>query len=140
MLQRRRQQRQRLRLRQRQIHRQRQRKDKTRRTSKTRSTTRESGTQDEVRQFTHREKKHMNWKKDVINLSLNFCFLTNSSKRVYDVQNKHLKKGKCCEATELYEHRLYSFIGPITSGDKSKSINLRYNLVLSISSCGVSYI
>jgi hypothetical protein len=31
-------------------------------------------------------------------LSLNFCFLTNSSKRVYDVQKKHLKKGKCCEA------------------------------------------
>jgi hypothetical protein len=39
--------------------------------------------------------------------------------------------------TVLYEHRLYSFIGPISSGDKSKSINLRFNLVLSISSCGV---
>ncbi len=42
--------------------------------------------------------------------------------------------------TVLYEHRLYSFIGPISSGDKSKSINLRYNLALSISSCGVSLI
>jgi hypothetical protein len=38
---------------------QRQRKDKTRRASKTRSTTRESGTQDEVRQFnTSRKKAH----------------------------------------------------------------------------------
>ena len=30
-----------------------------------------------------------------------------------------------------------TLIGPISSGDKSKSINLRFDLVLSISSCGV---
>ena len=42
--------------------------------------------------------------------------------------------------TVLYEHRLYSFIWPISSGDKYKSINLRYILVHSISSCGVGFI